>query len=74
MDNSKSPFASTTLWGAVIVLLAFISMQFFGVEVSTEEQAEGSHKMVTLVESVAAVVGWVMVILGRFKAETKLKF
>jgi hypothetical protein len=49
-------------------------MQFFGVEVSTEEQAEGSHKMVTLVESVAAVVGWVMVILGRFKAETKLKF
>jgi uncharacterized membrane protein len=72
--ETKSPFASTTLWGAVLVLLAFISMQFFGVEITPDEQGEGANRFINMVEALAGVVGWIMVVIGRFKATAKVKF
>lgn len=74
MNGAKSPFSSVTLWGAVITLIAFISVTFFGVEITPDEQAEGTMHMKTLVDAVGALVGWVMIVIGRFKADKKLQF
>ena len=71
--DTKPPWASTTLWGAVLLLAAFISFQFFGVEITAEEQVEGTTNIVAIIEAVLAGIGWIMVVIGRFKAKTKVK-
>jgi hypothetical protein len=70
--DTKKPWASTTLWGAALLLVSFISMQFFGVEITPAEQAEGATTMIETIEKITAAVGWVMVIAGRFAAKKRI--
>jgi hypothetical protein len=70
--DTKSPFASKTLWGAVFVLIAFISSQFFGVEITPDEQASGVAGVTEMIEKGIGVVGWFLVVAGRFTATKKV--
>jgi uncharacterized membrane protein len=70
--ETKHWYTSKTLWGAFIMVLA-IALKFFGVELSTDEQAQAPDVIVEAIHAVMALIGFIMTIVGRAKAETKLK-
>ena len=71
MEN-KSWYLSKTIWGAVIMLIALILNQF-GIVVSAEEQASIVDSIVASTDTILALAGFILTIVGRFKAETPLK-
>ena len=65
--SAKKPWASKTMWGAAMLLVSMI-LGSAGVDVPLEEQATVSDKIVAVIENVTAVVGWIMVVYGRWVA------
>lgn len=70
--DTKNPLASKTLWGAAFLLASFISTQFFGVEITPDDQEQGAVHITTIIEVVGAAIGFFLTIWGRFTATTKL--
>lgn len=66
--EEKSIFASKTFWGALIAGGSAL-LAVFGVDVSAGEQSA----LVGGLAAVGGVVGTVVAIWGRFKAEKKVK-
>ena len=73
MNESKSPFASKTLWGAVMTIVALVLALGFGVDFSLGEQAELTEKIVVAIEAVTATFGPLFVIWGRLTAKKLVK-
>ena len=67
MDGSKSIFASKTFWGALLAGASAL-LGIFGVDVAEGEKAA----LIEGVTAVGAVVGTLLAIYGRFKANSKI--
>jgi uncharacterized membrane protein len=72
--DTKNPFLSKTVWGAIFLLVSVVLLKFFGVELTSDEQAEGVRTFVNGAEAVSAVLGFILVIWGRLTAKKKLAF
>ena len=68
----KDWWKSTTLWGGVVMMGAFIA-SFMGVTISSEEGAALTNAIVELCKAVSVLVGLIMVIVGRIKAGREIK-
>jgi len=70
--DTKRPWASTTVIGWVVALIA-TALQMSGiVKISDIEQGTLVDMVVSLVNLIAQFVGFIMVIVGRWKAEKPL--
>lgn len=67
MNDAKAWYASKAVWGSVIVLLAGI-LSLFKVTISPDTQAEA----VEWITSAAALLGGLLSLFGRIKAEQKI--
>ena len=71
MDNKKW-YASKTIWGGLIMLIA-TGLQVTGVvSVSADEQAAFTDNIVLIVTVVGQIVGSLLAIWGRLKAKTAI--
>lgn len=67
MEDFKNIFASRTVWGAIIAIIAGI-VGIFGYSIGAEDQAN----LVEIGFSAASTVGGVIAIFGRVKASKKI--
>ncbi len=67
MDEFKGLFASKTVWGALIALVAGL-LSLFGYTIAPADQME----LVTVVAGVGAMAGAVLAIIGRAVASKKI--
>ncbi len=67
MHETKSPLASAGIWGGLVATGAGIA-GIWGYQVTPEMQGE----IVMLLNSLAAVIGGVIAIWGRYKATRKI--
>ena len=67
MEDFKNIFASRTVWGAIIAVIAGIA-GIFGYAISPEDQAN----LVEIGLAAASTVGGVIAIFGRVKASKKI--
>ena len=71
--NFKSPFQSTTIRGAVVMVVTFILSHFdLGGITSEPELTEIVTKTFEVINTIIFVVGAVMAIYGRFRARQPL--
>lgn len=70
--NEKSWYKSRTIWGALIALAAYV-LNHFGFVVSPEEQATLVDHIMPVVVPLSALVACVLTIIGRFRAEKRIK-
>ncbi|MEO0166591.1 MAG: hypothetical protein ABIL39_10700 [candidate division WOR-3 bacterium] len=68
----KPWFKSKTIIGAILMFIALI-FSFFGVTISPEEQAGMADLIVQVAEGIAGLVGFILAIYGRIKANTFIK-
>ena len=71
MDN-KPFWKSKTLWGVVITAVAFIARLVFKAEVPEDFQATATDQAIEAVTAVSILVGTILALFGRAKADTKL--
>jgi len=71
VNGSKRLLESKTFWGAVITLVAS-GLLVFGVAVTPEEQEAAGNAVLRIVGGVGEIVGFVVVIIGRIKAEKRI--
>jgi hypothetical protein len=67
MDDTKGIFASKTVWGGIIVVIAAIA-GLFGYTISAEDQTA----LVGYIESAATIAGGLLVIWGRITATKRI--
>ncbi len=70
MDQTKSWYASTTIWGGAVAAVAGVA-GIFGYSITPADQAALSDsigQVVTLVTSVSALGGGLLAIWGRVRA------
>jgi hypothetical protein len=72
MESKKNWWESKTIWGAVITVVCG-GLALFGQNVDVETQSFLADKITLISLSVGQVVGAVIAIFGRFKAEKKIK-
>src|ERR1051325_3379873 len=70
--NTKSPIKSKTIIGAVVMILSF-SLTQFGFDVTTSELTGIVTKTVDVINTIVFIVGAIMTIYGRFRAQQQLK-
>ena len=71
--ETKAWYKSKTLWGAVIMALSAILSQTTGQQISADEQETATHMVMGIAEGAGALVGFILVIVGRIKATRTLK-
>lgn len=64
---TKSIFASKTIWGGIAMILPTI-LSLIGFDISAGEVQTGTDMVMNLVEKGLEFFGFIMVIIGRFKA------
>lgn len=67
MNDTKSPFASKTIWGAALMLIS-LALNAFGYDLTTEDQALVVETVVTAV----GAIGTLLAIYGRLTATRKI--
>jgi hypothetical protein len=67
MDDTKGIFASKTVWGGIIVVIAAIA-GLFGYSITAEDQTA----LVGYIESAATIAGGLLVIWGRITATKRI--
>ena len=72
VTETKSWWASKTIWGAVITVVCVV-LSIFGVEITDAEQSAIRDNLTELVTLGGAVVGAVLSIYGRVKASKSIK-
>ena len=70
MEN-KPWYLSRTIWGAIAAILA-AGLAAFGKHLSPDGQSVIADRAVDVAAAVATIVGGVVAIYGRVKAETKI--
>lgn len=63
----KSWYASKTIWGAVLMFIAFIA-SFLGVTITPDEQAAAIDTIIKIADGVVGLIGLILTIYGRIKA------
>ncbi|MDR3494084.1 MAG: hypothetical protein P4L82_05735 [Ancalomicrobiaceae bacterium] len=74
MNETKSPFASTTIWGAGLTVLA-AAAGLAGYSISADDQARAVDligQIFGLWDRVAVIVGGALAIWGRIKATHRI--
>jgi len=71
MTNTKPWYTSKAVWGGIVAAAAGVA-SLAGHELSPETQAFLADQAVAIATSVATIVGGVLAIYGRIKAETKI--
>jgi hypothetical protein len=66
---NKSIFQSKTIWGGIIMILPTI-LSFTGIDISPAEVTTGVGYIEAVVTNAAELIGFAMVIWGRFTAKT----
>jgi len=69
--DTKKVWQSKTFWGAVVTMLSTAAL-LFGAKVTGEEQIAITESTMGIVGAVGELVGFVLVIIGRFKAVKRL--
>lgn len=73
MMETKKWYQSKTIWGSIITVLAVLLSIVTGQHVITpEEQAQLVDKIVAVVDDVGVLVGIILTIYGRVKAEKRI--
>lgn len=67
MGDTKGLFASKTVWGGIIVVIAAIA-GLFGYSITAEDQTA----IVGYIESAATIAGGILVIWGRITATKRI--
>ena len=70
MENKKW-WKSKTIWGSILMFMAF-GLSFFGVTITPEEQAGAVEFIVMAAIGLEGVIGFILVIIGRFKATKRI--
>lgn len=70
---TKSMFQSSTIWGAIGMIVPVI-LTFFKVDVGADEVTQGVSLIQTLINDGLAIIGFVITIRGRFKAVKPISF
>lgn len=73
MNGIKNPFASKTIWGAVLVLLGFVG-NIFGFDVPKDEISGLIDMLSSNWESISQLVGVALTVWGRITAKKSLSF
>lgn len=68
---TKSMFQSSTIWGAIAMLLPVI-FTYLKVDIGTPDIEQGISLVQTIINDGLAVVGFIAAIRGRFKAKTPI--
>ena len=72
MSNGTKPaWASSTIWGAIITLIAFVVLMF-GVKVTPAEQEAATISVMDIITAATAILGTIAAVRGRYKADTKI--
>lgn len=69
--NAKPFFQSKTIIGAVMMAVS-LGLQYCQVPAPAEELAQAGTDLTLAVQGITGVIGFVLVIIGRFKAKTSL--
>lgn len=72
MSGSKKWYLSKTLWGGIIILASTI-LSYFGYSVSETDAETFVDALLSSIETVANLVGIILVIYGRIKATKVMK-
>jgi len=67
--ETKSWWTSRTIWGGIITVIAFLVQLFGWTTITPEEQATLIDKLPMIATIIGEVVGFILVIMGRIKAE-----
>ena len=67
MDDTKQWFASKTVWGALVAILAGL-LQVCGTDLDADGQAQLADSLVSL----SGIVGGLVALYGRLRADKKL--
>ena len=71
MNEKKAWWESKTIWGSVITVIAVVS-GVFGVHIDEQTKAILVDNMTALVSAGGAIIGAILGIYGRVKAEKKI--
>lgn len=78
MGSTKHILASKTVWGGILMALAWMLQQFFGVHVSSAETGQAAEALSQGIGAgewgsiISAAIGFVMVVWGRFTAKKQV--
>ena len=73
MENeTKKWYLSRGIWGGILVVLGLV-LQFFGIQLSAEEQNQISGLIIEIIAVVSELVGAILAIVGRVKAKTRIE-
>jgi len=70
-NGTKPAWASSTIWGAIITLIA-AGVLLFGVEVTPEEQGAATSSVMQIIGGISALLATIVAVRGRYKADTKI--
>ena len=70
--QAKPWYASKTIWGGIIALIAAV-FSLFGHQIDPETQKFLTDQSVQIATAVAAAAGGILAIYGRVKADKKVK-
>jgi 2-methylisocitrate lyase-like PEP mutase family enzyme len=68
MEETKSIFASKTVWGGLIVIVAAVA-GFFGYTISGEDQTS----LIGLIDNAVLIFGGILAIWGRVTASKRIE-
>ena len=68
----KEWYKSSTVWGTILMIAAFVSGQF-GFSLTGEQQAQVAQLMVVIATAIGELIGIILVITGRRKAGKEIK-
>lgn len=71
MNDTKNPFASKTIWGAIIVLLGLVG-NLLGFDVPKDEVQGIITQLGAIWPELVQLAGLIWAVVGRFKADKKL--
>ena len=71
-NETKKWWESRGIWGGILVVLGLL-LQFFGLQLSAEEQNQISGLIIEIIAVVSELVGAILAIVGRFKAKTRIE-
>ena len=72
MEETKPWWQSKTIWGAIITIVALI-LSLFGVQIDEQTKQVLVNEFVAAATAIGGIVGAVLSIYGRIKAEKRIK-
>lgn len=70
--QTKRPWQSKTVWGAVVMMAAFILSMTGTLQITEAEQAEMTDKIMGMVDEAGVALGFILTLWGRATASTSI--